>query len=259
MLRKYRKLYRVMGQVIESLYGQNVTSEKTMRTDQLVVHLFRMEQQLTEWEQSLPTALRLVTTEDVAVLTSQRLSAPDPNKILTERLRNILTLRYLNIRLLLHRPVMTLFLGQHDNSPEANQDLLFLRQFGQNSLQVCVDSANLIIAIVHSSMQNDLRPQHTLLGAWWFSLYYSEWFSTLSDTKLKESAFNAAIVLVACFLVSRHVEGEIVSRFLNADSIFAKVRQGVSALATLDNSNHMVDRCRHYLEQLTLVVEKIGT
>lgn len=59
-------------------------------------------------------------------------------------------------------------------SPDRDpQDLKLLQQIGMNSMQIVVESAMEIIDIVWRVVSEPGWKQ-SLLGAWWFSLYYSK-------------------------------------------------------------------------------------
>jgi len=99
----------------------------------------------------------------------------DPSRL--ERFKIILTLRYHNTRILLHRPILVKFLDILGKPTVDKQELSLLQQIGSNSLKNCVESSMEIISIVHMIVKS-IGVQRSLLGAWWFSLYYST-FSVL--------------------------------------------------------------------------------
>jgi hypothetical protein len=135
--------------------------------------VYKIENQLSEWRRALPPQLKLITTGDLAPdrLPPEEEIAADTWQEL--RLRFILTLRYTNIRILLHRPVLVRFLDGLDD-PRDNQDVSLLQQVGTNSIQISIRSAKEIICLVHLVIQSSGRSKKRgLLGAWWFSLYYS--------------------------------------------------------------------------------------
>lgn len=100
------------------------------------------------------------------------ISAWDP---VFDRLSVIITLRYLNARILLHRPILSAFLRQRsrfrvDSAAQASEvDDPFFHDLGERSIKICEQSAMEIVEIVY----NTSNPP-ALLGAWWFSAYYSK-------------------------------------------------------------------------------------
>ena len=127
----------------------------------MLERVIRVERLLMEWRRDLPPMLRLRPWDATFAESEQNL--------IFDRLSIIIALRYLNTRVLLHRQVLARFLAQINNRNADLEEDIFLHQFGQSSLQVCVDSASEIISIIHKVGK---RPY--LLGAWWFSTYYSE-------------------------------------------------------------------------------------
>jgi hypothetical protein len=123
--------------------------------------VLKLERLLMDWRRELPPMLRLRPWDASFSESAQNL--------IFDRLSIIIALRYLNARVLLHRQVLTRFLEQINNRNSDLEEDVFLHQFGQSSLQVCIDSALEIISIIHKVGK---RPY--LLGAWWFSTYYSK-------------------------------------------------------------------------------------
>lgn len=83
----------------------------------------------------------------------------------------ILTLRFLHVQILLHRPVLARILDTTGVlGVEPTEDRL-LNDIGYGSLKKCVESAVWIIDIIYELVS---RWPRNLLGAWWYSLYYSK-------------------------------------------------------------------------------------
>ena len=157
--------------MIECLYGQNIGCDKPLEVGETVAPLFKGEHELMDWERTLPANLKITS--------SQQIMSRDVGHSLHDddyvelRLRTILTLRYLNLCLLLHRPILTRFLDL-DSIKSHPHELRVLQQVGSNSIKVCIQSSIEIVSIVHAAVQKNDR-HRTLLGAWWYSLYYSKW------------------------------------------------------------------------------------
>ena len=129
--------------------------------------IIEFEQELSEWQGSLPVQLRPCDADELLQLTDTE--AQDTT---IERFRVVLTLRYLNAQLLLHRPTFIRSLSALNrqskvphrssgsvNSMQANFDKTFV-QVAQNMLD-----------IIHVVMMRQDHGRH-LIGAWWFTLYY---------------------------------------------------------------------------------------
>jgi hypothetical protein len=129
-----------------------------------VPRLFQLEHRLVEWERSLPG--------DLSLLNSAGMRSLDEATYWMGRYRVVLTLRYHNLRILLHRVIVVKFLDICGDTDRDEQDLASLQQVGSNSIHICLQSAMEIISIVHFVVHStDSRRE--CLGAWWFSLYYS--------------------------------------------------------------------------------------
>lgn len=68
-------------------------------------------------------------------------------------------------------------------------------------------------------------------------------------------AFNAALVLVGCILVSLDQNTIEMS---STQDLMQHLQMAVEALWDLDSDNRMVARCREYLDQLVQVVYAIS-
>lgn len=161
----------MLFQIIEKLYGLNLGCDEPLRNGELLSHIFKFEDRLVKWQRELTDNLRLVDSDSITAHAVQ--SHVFDGAWVTLRLRIILTLRQINIRLLLHRPVILRLLDRNDNARVGYQDDSLLQQMGTNSVRICLESASQLISLVHAAIQSQ-QTQGALLGAWWFSLYYSE-------------------------------------------------------------------------------------
>ncbi|VTO81501.1 unnamed protein product [Fusarium graminearum] len=187
-LTQLSQLYRIMGKIIVSLYGSNLGCEDQASDTSTMTYIIQFEQELTDWQNSLPHRLSLRSTNEVA--------QADMHDSTIERFRIILTLRHLNVQLLLHRPMFIRSLGALHKDPKMPH-----RNAGSvNSMQasfdrVFVQAAESTIDIIYSVLT---RPDHGrhLIGAWWFTLYY---------------AFSAALAVFGGLLISLDLEDEFTS------------------------------------------------
>jgi len=184
------------------------------------------------WERALPENMGLRNSGDFPF------QGDDAD---LERYRVIITLRYHNIRILIHRLVVVRFLDTCGKFDPADQELALLQQIGSNSVQICVRSSLEIISIVHSIVHSS-GVRRGLLGAWWFSLYYT---------------FNAALVVFACILVNEKVGSANLSL---PESLYVSARPlqaAVDALMLLDNGNRMVEKCAAFLDRMGHVLSSL--
>lgn len=149
---------------MDALYDNNLGCEIVDNVFNTASQLLQFEQKFLAWQHSLPATLTLV----------------DPNSLLLEnndqemqRYRFVLTVRFHNARILAHRPILSKYLEFFGASKPDDHRMAVLRQVGGSSLRICAQSALAIIALVRAVL-NSVDPPRHLLGAWWFSLYYSK-------------------------------------------------------------------------------------
>jgi len=234
-----RTLYKIMWNVINLCYGGNIGCDRQMNVVETVYTIIQWEQQLIDWRRELPQSLTLRQTNDL-----QAVSSPNDAIISSlERFPIILTLRYHNLRVLLHRPVLVKFLDITGISGVGldTTELNYL-QNGSSSVQICVQSSMEIIGLV-STLVGSNGFRRTWLGAWWFSFYYT---------------YNAALVIFATLLIiqGHNIKGSAVPILhVSQQELQNCLNNAMVALRQLDNQNRMVDRCADYLTQLTGVLD----
>ncbi|OAP63435.1 hypothetical protein AYL99_02662 [Fonsecaea erecta] len=240
-------LYKVLCTIVDSLYGQNLACSFKSNAVDTVALVYKIENQLSEWQRGLPSHMRLIATQDILPERLPQVESSAEEAWRQLRLRFILTLRYTNVRILLHRPVLVKFLDGLSN-PANHQDTSLLQQVGTIHIQIAIKSAKEIICLVHNALQSATgRSKWGLLGAWWFSLYYT---------------FNAALVLGACVLVQidQKASGNDSNMSLteSTEDMSLHLEMAIEAIRHLDSDNRMVARCRDYLEQLVQVVQALA-
>lgn len=160
-------LYRLAWKVIGTLYGHNLGCEESPPETQIVSDILNLEQQLNEWRHNLPSPLYIRSASNL----------PDKQRVedqATERFRIILSLRCLNLQLLVYRPMLTISLSKCSSSAngaaQRNGSLNYMHMtFNRNQIQIAED----IIEIIHTVL-TDPGLGRDLIGAWWFTLYYSK-------------------------------------------------------------------------------------
>lgn len=125
--------------------------------------VFKLEQELKLWRHRI--------TEPLCIRSPNTLNW-DIHAAREERFRVILTLRYLNLQTLLHRPFVAKCLSTRTNSAQDSHLMSSAERLAAESIQTCVKSSDETISIVHAVVS--ARRAHDLLGAWWFSLYYGQ-------------------------------------------------------------------------------------
>jgi histone H3/H4 len=142
------------------LYGHNLRCDELSDVE-MVTRIFQLQHELNDWPRSLPSELSLITSS---------LIAENPlEESPMQRLRIILTLRYLNAQLLLQRPPLSKLL---QTANDQAQRLNPVDQVQEKFVEECAQCAEEIISIIHAILA--IKEQgRSLLGAWWFTIYYS--------------------------------------------------------------------------------------
>lgn len=256
-----RTLYKQMGSIIDQVYGQNLGCGSGPSVGETVGRVLLIENQLFSWVMALPENLRLLTLQGLHEEISKSENQPGP--FFSLKFRVILTLRYLHTQILLHRPILVKFLDASlPSGLEPGQERI-LNEIGHSSMNKCVESAMGIIDIIHELVFATGR-QRDLLGAWWYSLYYSKLpLSSLASIPVCRwlilscfggTAFNAALVIIGATWVQRARQSAHDSPVHQSTNIQPYPSRAVATLYRLDTGNRMVDRCRYYLEQLISVL-----
>ena len=154
-----------MWNVIDQCYGKNIGYDGPVSIFDIFTRVFQMEKHLMEWQRTLPNNIRLIKSQHIPFVNEN-------NGHLLERFSVVLTLRYHNLRILLHRPILTKFLELSGQTVYDDQEFELLQGSGCNSVEICVQSSMEIIAIVNQVVVSP-RMRESILGAWWFTLYYS--------------------------------------------------------------------------------------
>lgn len=148
-------------------------------------NILQIEHQLLEWQSSLAPPSSLVTPQELR---------GDGDVSLERRFRVILTLRYHNVRILAHRRMLDLYLGSIERTHGYDAEDSMLKQVGHRSKGICMQSASDLISIVHILLHSP-ELKRGLLGAWWFTLYYSQFILLLLSHNLSwRDCFRTSLV-----------------------------------------------------------------
>ena len=160
-----------MWKVVEHQYGQNLGTGIASNVVDVISPLSSIENEIREWERTLPQALKTVNASEFWSLVSTY--DPQSPQAKANRCRVVLTLRALNLTILLHRPVLVKLL-ELASLPDADpSEVALLKSLGHTSITTCFRSSQTIITIV-STLVASAPPLRQLLNAWWFTLYYSK-------------------------------------------------------------------------------------
>lgn len=222
-------LHGLIGMTISSLYGQNLGDDVVLSESELIPRIFELEQQLVGWQSSLPAEL--------AIVASTHLPSPVTFRDRTvDRFRTMLTLRQHNLNILIHRPLLCKSLDfLADTIPEVWSTSI--SRMTKDAVDACLCSAEETIKIVHGIL-TDPSLGASVLGAWWFTLYY---------------LFNGSLVVFANALIQQSTQPDLTNR---RSSDIEHLRRATDAFRLLDSDNRIVDRCTEYVEYLLKVLER---
>ena len=224
-------LHRLIGTTVARLYGQNLGWDAILPEAEMIPRIFELEQELSRWQTSLPPEMQTVASTALPLPAS-------PRARFVDRFRTMLTLRYHNLNILVHRPLLCKSLDSlADTRPDVWSSSI--SRMTKDSIDACLASAEETIIIVHGIL-TDHSLGASILGAWWFTLYY---------------LFNASLVVFANSLIQRSA--------LQAHNIIHQPPQdtenltrAVDAFRLLDRDNRIVDRCTEYVEYLSKLLER---
>lgn len=169
------------------------------------------------------------------------------------RLRVVLTTRFLNIRILTHRPLLCKFLEIIGSAHVDVQQLTVLRQVGANSIRTCAQSAVLLIDITQWALQHS-ESSRQLLGAWWFSLYYGRSIEQTQYQPLEADfciAFNAGLVVYSILLVQHQARHHNQGISLEEPQLSTEsLQKAIKCLSGLYKGNRMTEKCVRYMSTL---------
>ncbi len=142
------------------MYGHNLGID-VLPEATLSEHLPSLKGDLEQWRLTLPETLQLVSSTELAKADTEIDRAMG-------RFRTILTLRYHNLSLFIHRPLLCTAL-------EHFAEYHMLETFSPSAdaragVHACVASAMEMIDIPYSCL-TDPEFRNGVLGAWWFTLY----------------------------------------------------------------------------------------
>ncbi|KAL4863687.1 fungal-specific transcription factor domain-containing protein [Aspergillus spectabilis] len=229
------RLYSIMGNTLDLLYDGNLGSNERILNYELTTRILRMRHLLEEWIPQLPAHMALIRGQDCATQLGN-----DPA---IDRFRMILTLRYHNLRILIHRAVLVRLCESIDDFDIHSHDILVLQDVTRSTVQITIDSATEIINIVRTVVESQ-SVQRGLLGAWWFTLYYT---------------FDAALVLFTMFLLAEQSSFVDLCSPNSADSLKQTFLSYIEPLRRLDEGNRTIDKCCRCLQALAEVWNVIGS
>ena len=153
-----------MGGALDRLYDSNLGLCTRLPMGESLNQISKLRWELAQWQDNLPSCLRIVTSQDTL--------DDVPLTIGTTRLRVLLSLRFLGARILILRPVLGQYLDLPGMTASSEHQSEWLRNLGAILLVDLVRTCGDILQISKNILAGSRNDQN-LLGAWWFSCYYS--------------------------------------------------------------------------------------
>jgi hypothetical protein len=154
-----------MGDTIDRLYGQNLGSIPPAYTSETLSQVSDLLSQLDQWQEQLPRHLK-------AIDASENMLENASKSLEITRLRVLLSFRYLGARILVLRAILTHFFSPsgRNNCNEHLSEWLLDSSFPliADLVWTCLRIFRISTELLAASANNQ-----NLLGAWWFSCYYS--------------------------------------------------------------------------------------
>ncbi|KAL7911404.1 fungal-specific transcription factor domain-containing protein [Trichoderma velutinum] len=218
------RLYQMMSKSLNKQYAANVENAEPEPDDMAPLQASgELRKALRLWSASLPPSLRLC--EPTSNILSENTQ--------TNRLRVILTLRYYNLGILIHRPLLGttiryLFGGDHMSGEGPS----YLIQLAIGEAHECIRSAQNTIELVHAVITNDQTSRNNL-GMWWFTLYY---------------VFTASLVILGRLLWAKHGQSAVDEAAVAHSKLLLNKAEMI--LQNLDHDDSLVFTCSKYIHNL---------
>ncbi|CEI63562.1 unnamed protein product [Fusarium venenatum] len=221
------RLYQVMSKSLVEQYGTNLDHSDSDHDDMAPLKASgELRKQLRLWAGSLPGHLRVCQPEDEFLAQNSQ----------GNRLRVILTLRYHNLGILIHKPLLSATI-RHLFQAEKRVDAppSYMIQLAMAEAHECLRSAQLTIDIVHAVISTDPSPGNNL-GAWYFTLYY---------------VFTASLAVSGRLLWAQH--GQSTVDEVAVDHCKSLLSKAEEIFKKLDHENSLVLSCLEYIARLARI------
>ncbi|RHZ43424.1 uncharacterized protein CDV56_101946 [Aspergillus thermomutatus] len=208
----------ILGEIIEDVYDRNLESSMSASLPALLERVIAIESRLEDWRM---TYLPLLASSTYGLDPED----PQPGPLQEERAQVLLSLRYLNVRALLHRAVLYHMLEKKLDSDVCDQ---YYNEGMNTSVASCLDCAVSSVKLISYSMQ---RP--ALLPIWWFSAYYT---------------LNASLTLLAAVVLL--VRGSVNLPTYTIPGLVDILKTALDAISSMPQGNRVVRRCQQTIKQI---------
>ncbi|KAL3446049.1 fungal-specific transcription factor domain-containing protein [Aspergillus insuetus] len=221
------RLSSILSKTLDLIYDSNLGTEDKIPSYELITRVLRLRQSLEQWTLQLPTHMTLIKAADCIT---------DIGKNPTiDRFRIILTMRYHNLRLLIHRAILLRLCELIDDCDDVHSsDTLVLQDIARSSAHITIESATEMISIARTLVESQWA-QRGLLGVWWCALYYT---------------FDAALIIFTIFLLAKRSTCIILPAQYPTHALKATFFGCIEPLQHLDVGNPTIIKCCRRLEKL---------
>jgi len=226
----------IIGDAVEQLYDQNLGFRPALPASEVLGQISQLCWKLAKWQDSLPACLKVIATRDTVDTL--------PPTLETTRLRVLLSLRYLGTRILVLRPVLQQFFLDLAGTATSNEhQSKWLQSSGAALLADIVRTCSDILHISKNILAAS-RNNQNILGAWWFSCYYT---------------FNSSLAVLGVLLINRIPTYSADLSGFSVAELRALLDSAIEILHGLDGGNKTMMRCRDTLAQLLTAFDFDGT
>ncbi|KAJ0417773.1 putative Zn(II)2Cys6 transcription factor [Aspergillus carlsbadensis] len=222
----------IMGDALERLYGQNLQFHTNLSMSETLDRISGLSWKLAHWQDSLPSTLQIINTTKEAL-------SDVPLTVGTTRFRVLLSLRYLGAKILIIRPILRKFLDMGSMTPSHEHRSEWLLNSGSGLLAELVRTCRNVLQISKSILHGSKSDQN-LLGAWWFSCFYT---------------FNASLAILAVLLIKRIPAYSRAFSMLSILELRNLVNTAIDILHGLDQGNETLIKCQDTLRKFLLAIE----
>ncbi|KAK6823381.1 hypothetical protein RU639_005836 [Aspergillus parasiticus] len=224
----------IMGEALDQLYGENLGIGDSPQMSEILDRIFGLCWKLAQWQDNLPPTLQIINSKEAL--------DDVPLTLGTTRFRVFLSLRYLGSRILIIRPVLGQFLEIGGMAASHKHRSEWLLASGAGLLTDLVRTCRDVFQISKSILEGSKNDQN-LLGAWWFSCYYT---------------FNASLAILGVLLVKRlpAYSGEI--SIFSTMELRSLLDTAMDILQGLDQGNITLLKCQETLRKLLVAIDYDG-
>ncbi|PKY05678.1 putative Zn(II)2Cys6 transcription factor [Aspergillus campestris IBT 28561] len=216
----------IMGEALERLYDSNLGLRTRLPMGESLNQISKLRWELAQWQDNLPSCLRIIT--------SQETLDDVPLTMGTTRLRVLLSLRFLGARILILRPVLSQFLDLPGMTASSEHQSEWLRDSGAILLVDLVRTCGDILQTSKNILAGSRNDQN-LLGAWWFSCYYT---------------FNSSLAVLGVLLIKRIPAYSRQLSTISVSELRGLLETAMEVLRGLNKGSETVMRCRDTLTRL---------